>query len=301
MSSEIYLVGGTPVRLFVSLGQSSVNELNFDRGPIYVGRQMGSQVFLPDKSVSRQHAVFYTTKDGAWVVEDLGSSNKTHVNSQVIHKTELKHNDIVRIADFLIRVSLESDEDRESHSEMEDTIMGEQHVHRSLHTVERIFDALDAPPVKFPPKRIKQYHEVLETLNKSNTMDALYKSAMDVLHRQFKAKNIWMAFRKNPTGPMDIEDGKQITTEHIKRLDLALPASLEEAIRDNKYLLIHQLPRQILSRGIRSVIIAPITVGKDNHGVVYIANSTDHPHYNLADMDYLILISINLGYRITKF
>jgi pSer/pThr/pTyr-binding forkhead associated (FHA) protein len=154
------------MRLFVSLGQSSVNELKFDRGPIYVGRQMGSQIFLPDKAVSRQHAVFYTTKDGVWVIEDLGSSNKTHVNSQVVHKTELNHNDIVRIADFLIRVSLEEDEDHERRTEMEDTIMGEHHIHRDLHTVERNLEALDAPPFKFPPKRIKQYHEVLATLSK---------------------------------------------------------------------------------------------------------------------------------------
>jgi len=293
------------MRLFVSLGQSSVNELKFDRGPIYVGRQMGSQVFLPDKSVSRQHAVFYTTKDGVWVVEDLGSSNKTHVNSQVVHKTELKHNDIVRIADFLIRVSLEADEDRDRRNEMEETIVGVRHdsqqkLHRKLHTVERKFEALDAPPFKIPTRRIKQYNEVLAVLNKRNNMDSLYKSVMDVLFRQFKAKNIWMAFRKNPTGPMDIEDGKQITTEHIKRLDLALPASLAEAISENKYLLIHQLPRQILARSIRSVMISPISAGEGNHGVIYIANSTDHPHYNLADLDYLILISINLGYRIDR-
>lgn len=286
------------MRLFVSLGESSINELKFDRGPIYVGRQMGSQVFLPDKSVSRQHAVFYTTKDGVWVVEDLGSSNKTYVNSQVIHKTELKHNDIVRIADFLIRVSLEADEDHERRTEMEDTIIGERHVHRDLHTVERKFTALDAPPFKFGPKRIEQYHEILEVMNKCNSLDSLYKSTTDTLFRQFKAKNIWMAFRKKPSGPMDIEDGRQITTEHIKRLDLALPGSLSEAIEKNMYLLIHQLPRQITSRGIRSVMICPIKVQKANHGVIYMANATDHAHYNLADLDYLILISISLGFRI---
>jgi len=288
------------MRLFVSLGESSVNELKFDRGPIYVGRQMGSQVFLPDKSVSRQHAVFYTTKDGVWVIEDLGSSNKTHVNSKVVHKTELKHNDIVRIADFLIRVSLEADEDHDRHSELDETLVGEHHVHRDLHTVERTLDAMDAPPFKFPPKRIKHYHEFLKILNRQKSLDALYKSTMDVLFRQFKGKNIWMAFRKSSTGPMDIEDGRKISTEHIKRLDLALPGSLTDAIRENKYLLVHQLPRQIISRGVRSIIIAPITAEKENHGVIYIANSTDHPHYNLADLDYLILLSINLGYKITK-
>ena len=288
------------MRLFVSLGESSVNELEFDRGPIYVGRQTGSQVFLPDKSVSRQHSVFYTTKDGVWVVEDLGSSNKTYVNSQAVHKTELKHNDVVRIADFLIRVSLEADEDHERQDEMEDTIIGEHHVHRDLHTVERKFEALDAPAFKFPPKRMKQYHDMLAAINKHTNMDSLYKSVMDVLFRQFKAKNIWMSFRKNPMGQADIEDGRQITTEHIKRLDLALPASLDEAVSENKYLLIHQLPRQITARGVRSVMITPIFAGKNNHGVIYLANSTDHPHYNLADMDYLILISINIGHIIER-
>ncbi|MEN8127839.1 MAG: FHA domain-containing protein [Planctomycetota bacterium] len=288
------------MRLFVSLGQSSVNELKFDRGPIYIGRQMGSQVFLPDKSVSRQHSVFYTTKDGVWVIEDLGSSNKTYVNSQVVHKAELKHNDVIRIADFLIRVSLEADEDQDRRAEMEDTIMGERHVHRDLHTVERNLELLDAPAFKIPPKRIKQYHQMLAVINKQKKLDSLYKSVADTLFRQFKAKIVWMAFRRNPTGPMDIEDGRQITTEHVKRLDLALPASLAEAISENKYLLVHQLPRQIIARGIRSVIIAPILVGQDNHGAVYLANSADHPHYNLADMDYLILVSISIGYAIKR-
>lgn len=286
------------MRLFVSLGQSSVNELQFDSGPIYVGRQMGSQVFLPDKSVSRKHAVFYTTKDGTWIIEDLGSSNKTYVNSQVVHKAELKHNDIIRIADFLIRVSLESEENHSHLIQMEDTLIGEHHVHRDLHTVERKLEAHDAPPFKFSSKHIKHYHEVLTNINQHKTLDSLYKSTMDMLFRQFKAKNIWMSFRKGVSGVADIEDGRTLSSEHIKRPDLALPASLSEACAGNTYLLVHQLPRQITVRGIRSVMIAPILAGKDNHGVIYLANATDHPHYNLEDMDYLILISINLAHAI---
>ncbi|HOK96395.1 MAG TPA: FHA domain-containing protein [Anaerohalosphaeraceae bacterium] len=289
------------MRLFISLGQSSVNELKFDQGPVYVGRQMGSQVFLPDKAVSRQHAVFYTTKDGNWVIEDLGSSNKTYLNSHPIHKSELKHNDVVRIADFLIRVSLEPDEDQNRRNELEDTLTVEHTaVARDLHTVERNFDALDAPPVKFAVKRIKQYHEAIELISKATKLDMLYKNLMDLLFRQFIAKHVWMAFRKAPAGPMDIEGGRQITTEHIDRTDLAVPASLAEALAGNKYLLIHQLPRQIIARGIRSVMITPILTAHTCHGVIYVANSTDHPHYSLAEMDYLILLSIHVAYCIEK-
>jgi hypothetical protein len=288
------------VRLFISLGESSVNELKFDQGPVYVGRQMGNQVFLPDKSVSRQHAVFYTTKDGSWVVEDLGSSNKTYLNSHPIHKSELKHNDVVRVADFLIRVSLEAEEDQNRRSELEDTLTGERTVSRDLHTVERKMDALDAPPVKFAAKRVKNYHEAISLLCKQKSLDALYKNLMDLLFRQFAAKHVWLSVRKNPSGPMDIEGGRQLTTEHLDRTDLALPASLAEAVAGNKYLLVHQLPKQVTVRGIRSVMIAPISTEKNVHGVIYLANSTEHPHYSLAELDYLVLLSINVAYYIEK-
>lgn len=288
------------MRLFVSLGQSSVNELKFDRGPIYIGRQMGSQVFLPDKAVSRQHSVIYTTKDGTWIIEDLGSSNKTYVNSNAIHKSELKHNDVVRVADFLIRVSLENDEDADRKRDMEETLVGEHHIPKDLHTVERNTEASDAPPIKFPAKRIKQYHEAVHKICIQKDLDKLYTTLMEILFRHMKAKNVWMGFRKSTGGPMDIQSGRKLTTEHIERIDLAVPASLTEVLEKNKYLLIHQLPRQITNMGIRSVLIAPIMADTDCHGVIYLENSTEHPHYSLTDLDYLILISSLVGHLIPK-
>lgn len=287
------------MRLFVSLGESSVNELKFDRGPIYIGRQIGSQVFLPDKAVSRQHAVFYTTKDGEWIIEDMGSSNKTYLNSQAIHKTELKHNDVIRIADFLIRVSLQEDESQATKTDMEDTITStESSANRELHTVERKPEVHDSPAIKFPAKRVKQYSEVLDILSKQKTLNTLYRSLMDVLFRDFTAKNIWMAVRSKPDGAMELQSGRKNTTENIERVDLAVPASLAEAMAGNKYLLIHQMPRQITVRGIRSVIIAPLMAAGACYGIIYIENSTEHPHYSLPDLDYLILISISAAYGI---
>jgi pSer/pThr/pTyr-binding forkhead associated (FHA) protein len=288
------------MRLFVSLGSSSVNELKFDRGPIYVGRQMGSQVFLPDKAVSRQHAVFYTTKDGDWIVEDLGSSNKTYLNDQAIHKAELKHNDSIRIADFSIRVSLEDDEDQEKRMILDDTLTGESQIRRELHTVDRKIDAADAPPIRFPPKRIHNLHDAFVALGASKTLDELYRTLTDILFRQFSALNAWVSLRKEPSGPMDIQGGRKITTEHVDRVDLAVPKSLADASDKNLYLLIHQLPRQITTRGIRSVMICPIMLEKDCYGIIYIENSTEHPHYSLPDLDYLMIVSIFAAYMIRK-
>lgn len=288
------------MRLFISLGSSTVNELKFDRGPIYVGRQLGSQVFLPDKAVSRQHAVFYTTKDGNWIVEDLGSSNKTYLNDQAVHKAELKHNDTIRVADFSIRVSLEDDEDVDKRMNLEDTLVGESQIRRELHTVERKIEAADAPHIRFPPKRLYDFQDAVVTLAAQKTLDDLYKSLTELLFHQFSALNVWISLRKDPAGPMDIHGGRKITTEHVERVDLAVPQSLTDAAEKNLYLLIHQLPRQITTRGIRSVLICPVMLKQESFGIIYLENSTEHPHFSLPDLDYLMLVSILAAYMIHR-
>jgi pSer/pThr/pTyr-binding forkhead associated (FHA) protein len=288
------------MRLFVSLGGSSVNEIRFDRGPIYVGRQIGSQVFLPDQAVSRQHAVLYTTREGIWIIEDLGSSNKTYLNEKAIHKNELKHGDKIRIADFTIQVSLEEDDlDVNRMAHLEDTVVGET-VRKELHTVERNMDSIDAPPIKFPAKRIKQLCQAMEKISSTNNLNHLYAVLSDLLLSQFRALNVWIGLRKAPTGPLDVQGGRKINTEAIQRIDLALPSSLAEVQETKLPQLVHQMPRQIANRGIRSVLIAPILHEGSDHGIIYLENAIEHSHYSLSDLDYLIIISVFVGCYISR-
>jgi hypothetical protein len=288
------------MRLFVSLCGSSVNELRFDRGPVYIGRQVGSQVFLPDQAVSRQHAVLYATREGIWILEDLGSSNKTYLNEKAIHKNELKHGDTIRIADFTIQVNLEQEDiDTSKITPMEDTVAGET-VRKELHTVERNTESIDAPPIKFPAKRIKQLCQAMEKISSAQNLNQLYEVLGDLLLGQFRATNVWIGLRKSPAGQPDIQGGRKINTEVIQRPDLALPSSLAEVQESKTPLLIHQMPKQITNRGIRSVIIAPILHEGNEHGVLYLENAIEHSHYSLADLDYLILIALFVGCFLSK-
>jgi hypothetical protein len=288
------------MKLYVSLSGSSVNELTFDRGPIYVGRQKGSQVFLPDPAVSRQHAVFYTTKDGTWIVEDLGSANKTFLNRVAIHKAEIKTGDVIQIADFEIRIQLDEEANSDvRYNEKDDTLVGTQ-IRKELHTVERNLDAADAPPIRFPAKRIRQMAEVMDQICHERSVSKLHKILEEILLRQFAGLHVWIALRREPNGPMEVEGGRKITTETVQRVDLAVPSSLEEALEKHKYLLIHQLPRPILNRGIRSVLIAPVMYQKDCFGIFYLENSTEHSHYSLMDLDYLIVLSLYTGILIQR-
>jgi len=283
------------MKLFVSLSGSSVNELRFDRGPIYVGRQKGSQVYLPDPAVSRQHAVFYTTKDGTWILEDLGSANKTFLNQVAIHKVEIKSGDVIQIADFQIRVQLEEDAETNSLvSEKDETLVGVQ-VRKELHTVERNLEAADAPPIRFPTKRINHLADAIDQICRERSLTNLYKVLQEILLRQFTALHVWVYLRREESGPMEVEGGRNVTTVNVQRVELAVPNSLEEALEKQQYLLIHQLPRSVINRGIRSVLIAPVLYQKNCFGILYLENSTEHPHYSLMDLDYLIILSVYTG------
>jgi pSer/pThr/pTyr-binding forkhead associated (FHA) protein len=55
-----------------------VNQNHIIKGPIYIGRHSQSQIFLPNQSVSRQHAVVFLTDKGQWMIKDLQSANKSY-------------------------------------------------------------------------------------------------------------------------------------------------------------------------------------------------------------------------------
>ena len=95
------------MQLSVKKRGQAPNELRFKTGPIYIGRQVGSQVFLPDRSVSRQHSVIYQDSSSKWMIADLASTNKTIVNNTAIHKCPISDNDVIKTGDFIIRVMLD--------------------------------------------------------------------------------------------------------------------------------------------------------------------------------------------------
>ena len=157
------------MRLVLKQGDSTIREFQFARGPIYIGRHTNSQILLPDKTVSRQHAVLFSTQAGKWMVEDLDSANKTYLNDDIIHKAEVKSGDTLRIADYTIDVDLEKEADAEAEVRLEDTLVTpsrEQQV-----TVRRVDSKHAAPPVKLPARRIKDFAEATGEICRAKGLD----------------------------------------------------------------------------------------------------------------------------------
>ncbi|MEJ2647513.1 MAG: FHA domain-containing protein [Sedimentisphaerales bacterium] len=111
------------MRVLLRQKDGNTKEFQFEKGPILIGRGADSNVFLPDRAVSRRHAMIINTEDGKWAIEDLDSTSKTYLNDEAIHKAELKHGDCIRITDFLIDLVMEEEISEEDKAmQLDDTL-----------------------------------------------------------------------------------------------------------------------------------------------------------------------------------
>lgn len=68
-----------------------------------IGRLPTSTLQLTDPAVSKQHCVL-ESRDGTWVLRDLGSSNGTYVNQKRVHEeVALRHADVISLGSIRLR------------------------------------------------------------------------------------------------------------------------------------------------------------------------------------------------------
>jgi hypothetical protein len=281
------------MRLTVKRGDNLTNELHFSRGPIYIGRQIGSQIFLPDKAVSRQHTVIYTTTEGKWVVEDLDSANKTYLNGEAVHKAEIKDGDILKIADFNIEIHMDESAKQGAGVTLEDTL------HATLHEpqiVLRLLDGVDAPLIKMQAKRGKDFSYAAGAICKCSDIQQLLITLLDLVFRQLNPFHAWVGLSKSSIGKIEVSKGREISGKGVNFEEIVLQQKVNETIQSHRYILIPRLPLQVENDNkVNSAIIAPVMSENNCFGVIYADNSLDHEHYGLSDLDYLILVSLVAG------
>jgi hypothetical protein len=70
---------------------------------LVVGRSATCAIVISDESVSRRHARLMP-RDGAWILQDLGSTNGSFVNGSRVGRCSLVPGDDVWLGRFLLRV-----------------------------------------------------------------------------------------------------------------------------------------------------------------------------------------------------
>ncbi len=288
------------MRLVVKKGDRTIEEFRFGEGPIYIGRQPNSQVFLPEATVSRQHAVIFISGDGKWIVEDLDSANQTYLNGESIHRAEIKTGDRLCISDFTLEVYLEDETETDKPTHLEDTLVTSSDS-RGPQIIVRRPDAEHAPEIKLPAKRVRDFMEATEAICRAKGPDKLLQVLLGVMLRQFGGYRSWCALRNESTGPMTSHAGKSREGEAVALSDININDQITQAVEKGQFLLLPQVSGQVEGQRIRSAMIAPIMDPTGCFGALYVDNAVDHEQYNLSDLDYLMLLAISTAAILENF
>jgi hypothetical protein len=291
------------MRLVLKQKDGETREFQFAQGPIRIGRAADSHVFLPDRSVSKKHAVILCNDDGVWHVQDLESSNKTYLNGQEVRTAEIKSGDAIRITDFTIEVSLDDKVQEADPMHLEDTLNLEAGLATPLHeTVVRKPDASHAPAMRLPAKRLSDFVHACDAICKSKNLEDLLVTLLGVCLKQFGAFHTWCALREQPSGPMTYHAGKRRDGQAVELNELTLADKINQAVERSQSLVLPRVAADVEEKArIRSALIAAIAGPAGCYGVIYVDNAMIHDHYTLGDLDYLMLVATHTAAVLRKF
>jgi hypothetical protein len=291
------------MRLIVKKDGQTINDFRFERGPVYIGRHEHSQIFLPDRAVSRQHAAIFATRDGEWVLEDLDSANKTFLNGKAIHKTPIKAGDRINIGDFEIEVTLDADAEEPIH--LEDTLITTAHdsgpasAAPARQIIVRKPDVERAPDIQLPAMRVQDFLQATEAICKANGPDEVLKTLLGITSTQFRAHNRWCALRAMSEGPMTFHAGMNSDGDILELNEIKLHKKISHAIENQEFLLFSRVTSQ--EGKAYSAMIAPIIDLSGCFGVLYVDNAGEKRYYTLSDLDYLMLLTIHTAAIVENF
>jgi len=291
------------MRLVLKQKDGETRELQFEAGPIQIGRAADSQVFLPDRTVSKKHAIIVCDGDGKWEVQDLDSANKTYLNGEAVHKAEIKTGDAIRITDFTLEVNLDERPQADDHAQFEDTLNLEAGLATPMHeTVVRKPDAGHAPAMRLPAKRLSDFSQACDAICKTANLEELLVTLLNVGVQQFSAFHTWCALREQPSGPMTYHAGKRRDGQPVELGELMLADKINHAVERAQSLVLPRVAADLESKErIRSALIAAICGPAGCYGVIYVDNAMVHDHYTLGDLDYLMIVAMHTAAVLNKF
>ncbi|MDH7598279.1 MAG: FHA domain-containing protein [Sedimentisphaerales bacterium] len=262
-----------------------IQELQFHKGPIYLGRHSQNHIVLPDAAVSRQHAVLYFTQDGQAILEDLHSANGTFLNGKAIDKVQVKPGDVMRIADYTIEIR--PDTTVTSRASMEDTIVGAP---RKIQVIGRRFAGDHGPEMIIPAARLRAFAEAAWLVCSSSGPDQTAAKVAAYVLNQFDAGLAWVGLRQGTTGPWTSQaclnqQGRSTTLQDREVIRL-----IELAVEKVDFILCPQGLEE--SRG-RSLMVCPAVIPDGVVGCLVVQGQPGRRPYELRDLDYLILVAIH--------
>jgi diguanylate cyclase (GGDEF)-like protein len=111
--------GSFKPRLIVVSGMLLGQQMELGDAPVIVGRASECALSMPHPSVSRQHCRIWRDGD-RYMIEDLGSTNRTYLNGKPITRAELRDGDQISVGNNAIKFFTSTSLEANYHEELID-------------------------------------------------------------------------------------------------------------------------------------------------------------------------------------
>ena len=106
-------------RLIIVSGVLLGHQIELGETPVTIGRSSECTIALPHPSVSRQHCRIWR-ENGRYRIEDLGSTNRTFLNGEVVTRADLRDGDQISIGSNALKFFLGASVEARYHDELID-------------------------------------------------------------------------------------------------------------------------------------------------------------------------------------
>lgn len=286
------------MQITVTQDGNLIHQAEFVKGPVHIGRHPQCQIYLSSPIVSRHQAAFYVTEKGQWMINNLQFEHQVQLNGKPVEQSPIHDGDRIAINNYTIEVKIDESGSVGLKSALEDTQVPAPNKTRGL---KRELDAKLSPPLRIPAHRSLDLLAAARQLTEAHGEKETHKVLLDVLKKQFRARRVWAAFRHEPEGAMAAKGGVMEYQESFVPTDPTLRKRIDQA-REKRlyYLLINEKLIEGQTRK-QSALIVPIPGTTGNLGAFYVDSRPEDPPYAPSELDYAVLLSINIGIVLENF
>ncbi len=92
------------LKIELAIKDKILKTYSFTKDVIVIGRIPTADIFIDNTGISREHTQIERSIGGPYIVRDLESTNGTFLNNAQVSEVTLKHNDVINIGKFFLRV-----------------------------------------------------------------------------------------------------------------------------------------------------------------------------------------------------
>jgi len=299
-----------------------------------IGRLPGNHLELTDEKVSRRHCRI-SRENGAYILEDLESSNGTEVNNREITSCEIVEGDVIRLGQVVLYFSEQEeppeaadisdpglDPERSQVKKVEDLPEPYGLEDSDLSLMDRSEGDAPADDVSEPPDREDTgdrnkfflLYQLGKALNDELGLDGVLETAVESIVDVFTPRRclIMLIPSDNETSDSDLLDpelGWKEGDGFVDGKDINISRTVTKRAVEQKAAIISmdapsdprfEKGRSIIDYNINSVMCVPLWDRDSVSGAVWVDAGREQPDYEEEDLNLLSAIANQLAIRIKQ-